>query len=63
MNAVECATRTRAPIVDVGGGFTLDPATTARGGEFGLDFGGFYVHALGDAERERLADLVATASA
>jgi len=61
MNAVECATRTRAPIVDVGGGFMLDPATTARGEEFGLDFGGFYVLGRGGVLGDVDADIVASA--
>ena len=42
MDLQECARRTAAPIVTVGGRFMLDPATTERGEKFGLDFGGFY---------------------
>lgn len=61
MDAATCATRTRAPIVDVGGGFMLDPATTARGEEFGLDFGGFYALGRGGVLGDADADIVASA--
>jgi hypothetical protein len=60
MDASTCAARTERPIVDVGGGFMLDPATTARGEEFGLDFGEFYGFGRGGVLGDVDADVVAS---
>ncbi len=59
MDAIACATRTAGPIVDVGGAFMLDPATTAIGEAFGLDFGEFYGFGRGSVLGDVDADVVA----
>jgi hypothetical protein len=56
-----CTEQTEAVIVHVGGAFMLDPATTGRGEEFGLDFGEFYGFGRGSVLGDVDADVVASA--
>jgi hypothetical protein len=58
MDSLECAQRTGTPVGAVGGGFMLDPATTERGAEFGLDFGEFYGRGRGGVLGDVDADVV-----
>lgn len=58
MDAATCAERTKTAVGNVGGGYMLDPVTTARGADFGLEFGEFYVLGRGGVLGDVDADVV-----
>lgn len=61
MDARTCTERTEGAIVHVGAAFMLDGVTTARGEEFGLDFGEFYGLGRGGVLGDVDADVVSSA--
>lgn len=59
MEALEAATRTAQPIVEIGGGFMTDGATYARGGELGFSGIDFYVLGRGGVLGDVASDVIA----